>query len=250
VHLLGTEFRFDAGQALLAEAVRTDRIGTPRIATWLMHVPMLADPTAVVPAWWADAAAGGGWLGAHGSQLIDQIRATLGDFSGVSASLAHVVERPMTADDGFVVHFRLTNGCVGVLQSTASDRTVVVETRVTGSTGTAWIEGVGDKVKVADASGVYTLPVPDELRGERPPPLPEGSVTTTYEQMTTFGVEYGPYTRLAAAFRDRILGVERAGPDPATFVDGVAQMAVLDAARRSASRGGEWTDVEETDSST
>jgi predicted dehydrogenase len=93
------------------------------------------------------------------------------------------------------------------------------------------------------------LAVPDDLRGERPPPLPEGSVTTTYEQMTTFGVEYGPYTRLAAAFRDRILGVGRAGPDPATFVDGVAQMAVLDAARRSASRGGAWIDVEDTDSS-
>jgi len=248
VHLLGTEFRFDAGQALLAHAVRTDRIGAPRLATWLMHVPMLVDPAAVVPQWWGDASAGGGWFGAHGSQLIDQIRATLGDFAGVSASLAHVIERPMTADDGFVVHFRMANGCVGVLQSTASDRTVVVETRVTGSTGTAWIEGVGDKVKVADASGVHTVAVPDELRSEPAPPLPEGSVTTTYEQMTTFGVEYGPYTRLAAAFRDGILGVERAGPQPATFVDGVAQMAVLDAARRSASRGGEWTDVERTDS--
>ncbi len=35
-----------------------------------------------------------------------------------------------------------------------------------------------------------------------------------------------------------------AGPAPATFVDGVAQMAVLDAARHSASHGGAWTDVE------
>jgi len=246
VHLLGTEFRFDAGQALLAQAVATNLIGAPRIATWLMHIPMLVDPDAVVPAWWADASAGGGWLGAHGSQLIDQIRATLGDFSGVSASLAHVIERPMTADDGFVVHFRMRSGCVGVLQSTASDRGIVVETRVTGSTGTAWIEGVGDTVKVADASGVRTLAVPDDLRGEKAPPLPEGSVTTTYEQMTTFGVEYGPYTRLAAVFRDRINGVDAGGPEPATFVDGVAQMAVLDAARASASRGGAWIDVEDT----
>ena len=118
----------------------------------------------MVPEWWADASAGGGWLGAHGSQLIDQIRATLGDFAGVSASLVHVVDRPMTADDGFVVHFRMRNGCVGVLQSTASDRGIVVETRVTGSTGTAWIEGVGDKVRVADASGVRTMAVPDSLR--------------------------------------------------------------------------------------
>jgi predicted dehydrogenase len=246
VHLLGTEFRYDAGQALLARAVRDDLIGAPRMATWVMHVPVLVDPDAVVPDWWADASAGGGWLGAHGSQLIDQIRATLGDFAGVSTSLAHVVERPMSADDGFVMHFRLTNGCVGMLQSTASDRGIVVETRVTGSTGTAWIEGVGDKVRVADASGVRTLPVPDELRSDAPPPLPVGAVTTTYEQMTTFGVEYGPYTHLAAAFRDGIRGVDHVGPDPATFVDGVAQMAVLDAARASARRGGAWTEVEST----
>jgi predicted dehydrogenase len=202
------------------------------------------DPEAVVPDWWADAGAGGGWLGAHGSQLIDQIRATLGEFEGVSASLTHVVDRPMTADDGFVVHFRMRNGCVGMLQSTASDRGIVVETRVTGSAGTAWIEGVGDKVRVADASGVRTLDVPDALRSDPAPPLPSGAVTTTYEQMITFGVEYGPYTRLAAAFRDRIRGVPSAGPQPATFADGVAQMAVLDAIRQSAGLAGRWVEVE------
>ncbi|MGA2522502.1 MAG: Gfo/Idh/MocA family oxidoreductase, partial [Acidimicrobiales bacterium] len=244
VHLLGTEFRFDTGQALLARAVENGLIGTPRLATWLMHVPMLADPDAVVPGWWADARAGGGWLYAHGSQLIDQIRATLGEFAGVSASLLHVVDRPMTADDGFVVHFRMRSGCAGVLQSTASDRGIVVETRVTGSTGTAWIEGVGDTVRVADAGGVRRLPVPDDLHNEPAPPLPEGAVTTTYEQMTTFGVEYGPYTRLAATFRDRILGHPTEGPEPATFADGVAQMAVLDAISRSAAHGAVWTEVD------
>ncbi|HUY22147.1 MAG TPA: Gfo/Idh/MocA family oxidoreductase [Acidimicrobiales bacterium] len=243
VHLLGTEFRYDAGQALLADAVRAGLVGAPRIATWLMHVPMLADPGAQLPEWWADADAGGGWLGAHGSQLIDQIRVTLGEFEGVSASVIHVVERPMTADDGFVIHFRMRTGCVGVLQSTASDRGIIVETRVTGSTGSAWIEGVGDTVRVADASGVRRLPVPDDLRGDPAPPLPDGAVTTTYEQMITFGVEYGPYTRLAAAFRDRILGRPAAGPQPATFADGVAQMAVLDAVRHSARAGGAWTEV-------
>ena len=243
VHLLGTEFRFDAGQALLAEAVHGGLVGAPRMATWLLHVPMLADPRAEVPGWWADAGAGGGWLGAHGSQLIDQIRATVGDFAGVSASTVSVVERPMTADDGFVVHFHATNGCVGVLQSTASDRGIVVETRVTGSEGTAWIEGVGDVVKVADAAGVRRLEVPASLQGPAAPPLPEGAVSTTYEQMITFGVEYGPYTRLAAAFRDLILGRPVSGPAPATFADGVAQMAVLDAIRHSAAQGGAWTVV-------
>jgi predicted dehydrogenase len=246
VHVLGTEFRYDAGQALLAEAVRKQLIGAPRIATWIMHVPVLVDPDAFVPQWWGDASSGGGWLGAHGSQLIDQIRATLGEFAGVSASVVHVVERPMTADDGFVVHFRMQNGCVGMLQSTASDRAILVETRVLGGSGSAWIEGVGATVKVADASGVRTLDVPDAMRDGPPPRLPPGAVTTTYEHMITFGVEYWPYTRLAAAFRDRILGVPVTGPEPATFADGVAQMAVLDAIRHSARRDGAWTDVAPT----
>ena len=244
VHLLGTEFRFDPGLAGLARAVRRGEIGDPRLATWLMHVPVLTDPDAVVPAWWANAASRGGWLWAHGSQLIDQIRVTLGEFAGVSAHLVHVVDRPaMTADDGFVVHFRMRNGAVGTMQSTAADHGVVVETRVTGSLGTAWIEGVGATVKVAVGGGVTTLPIPDGTRTERPPALPEGAVTTAYEQMITFGVEYAPYTRLAAAFGALIAGRVVEGPQPATFADGVAQVAVLEAIMASAAADGRWTNV-------
>jgi hypothetical protein len=62
--------------------------------------------------------------------------------------------------------------------------------------------------------------------------------------MITFGVEYGPYTRLAAALRDRILDRPLTGPAPATFADGVAQMAVLDDIRSSAVAGGRWTTVD------
>jgi predicted dehydrogenase len=244
VHLLGTEFRWDAGQAGLAQVVREGVIGMPRMATWIMHVPVLADPTSIVPAWWADAASRGGWMWAHGSQLIDQIRMTLGEFDGVSAHLAHVVDRPsMSADDGFVVHFRMCNGTIGAMQSTAGDWGVLVETRVTGSRGAAWIEGVGATVKVAGPEGVQTFPVPDGASLETAPPLPEGAVTTTYEQMITFGVEYGPYTRLTAAFRDLIEGRDPTGPRPATFVDGVAQMAVLEAIMESAAQDGQWTSV-------
>jgi predicted dehydrogenase len=244
VHLLGTEFRYDVGQLLLARAVRGGQIGRPRLATWLLQVPMLVDPAAEVPSWWADAEQGGGWLTAHGSQLIDQIRVTLGEFEGVSASVLQVVERPaMTADDGFVVHFRLRSGVAGVMQSTASDCGILVETRVTGSSGTAWIEGAGSVVRVADGHGVRVVEVPDDVQTVPSPPLPEGAVTTAYEQMITFGVEYGPYVRLASAFRDRIRGNAVPDPQPATFADGVAQMEVLDAIRASASAGGAWVSV-------
>ena len=239
VHLLGCEFRWDPGQALLARAVRQGAIGEPRMVTVLLQVPMLADPAAQVPAWWAEADQVGGWMAAHGSQIIDQIRVTLGEFDTVSASLPHVVERSMTADDAFIVHFRMRSGAVGVLQSTASDwGPPIVITRVVGSTGTAWIEGVGATVRVADANGTRTLPVTDDLPTASGPPLPDGLVTTTYERMTAHGLDFGPYTRLAEVLKARIDGQpDPPGPSAATFVDGVRDIAVLDAVRRSAAEG-------------
>ena len=58
VHLLGAEMRFASGQALLARVARDGTIGDPRLVTFLMHIPLLADDTAEVPDWWSDAAAG------------------------------------------------------------------------------------------------------------------------------------------------------------------------------------------------
>jgi predicted dehydrogenase len=246
VHLLGCEFRWDPGQALLAQALATGQVGEPRLATVIMHVPLLADRSAEVPGWWADAAQGGGWLGAHGSQIIDQVRVTLGEFESVSASLPHVADTAMTAEDAFVVHFRMRSGAVGTLQSTAGDwGPPVVVTRVTGSAATAWIEGVGSTVKVADRSGTRTLPVPDELSFPPPPPLPAGLVTTAYERMIAHGMDFGPYTRLAEMLGSRMEGrTDPPGPRPATFVDGVRNMAVVDAVRRSAAERA-WIEVDD-----
>ncbi len=83
VHLLGTEFRFDAGQALLARG-RARRASSARPASPPGSCTSRCSST---PTRWCRRGGptrrpGGGWLGAHGSQLIDQIRATLGDFAG------------------------------------------------------------------------------------------------------------------------------------------------------------------------
>src|SRR5439155_21722232 len=83
VHLLGTEFRFGTGQALMARVIAGGAIGEPRLATFILHVPGLVDPAGEVPAWWSDASQGGGWLGAQGSHAVDQVRSTLGEFAGV-----------------------------------------------------------------------------------------------------------------------------------------------------------------------
>jgi predicted dehydrogenase len=235
VHLLGTEFRYDTGQALLARAIHEGAVGEPRLALFVLHVPVLADRDAELPDWWADAEQGGGWLGAHGSQVIDQIRVTLGEFATVTASLVRLA-RATSADDGFVVHFRSASGVAGVMQSTAADRgPFLIETRVVGTNGSAWIDGLGDAVSVADAAGSRQLPIPDDLRTPPGSAPPRALLNTTYEQMIGHGLDLGPYTRLAEHFRARITGdTPPPGPGPATFADGVADMAVLDAMRRSA----------------
>ena len=238
IHLLGTEFRFDTGQALLARAVRDGLVGEPRLALFVLHVPVLAEGDAELPDWWSDAAQGGGWLGAHGSQVIDQIRVTLGEFDSVTGSLVNSA-RPTDVDDGFVVHFRMRSGVAGVMQSSAADRgPFLIETRVVGTRGTAWIENVGDAVWVADARGTRQLAVPDDLRTAPPSAPPIGLLTTTYERMIGHGLDLGPFTRLAEHFRTRIEGLDPPpGPRPASFADGVADMEVLDAIRRSVAEG-------------
>jgi len=244
VALLGTEFRFDAGQATLARCIASGAIGDPRLATLLLHVGVLAERDAELPKWWADAGQGGGWLGAHGSQVIDQIRVALGEFAAVSASLPHVGARDMSAEDGFIVQFRMTSGCVGTMQSTCADRSPpMIETRVAGTEGSAWIRGLGSEVFVADAEGTRRVPVDADLQGGEITPLPPGILETDYERMIGHGLDIPPYTRLAACFRALIEG--RPSPSrsaPAGFADGVAALRVLEAARRSAAEAC-WVEV-------
>jgi predicted dehydrogenase len=237
IHLLGTEFRFAPGQALMARVIADGAIGDPRLATFLLHIPLLADPAAEVPDWWSDADQGGGWLGAHAAHVIDQIQNTLGPFDTVSAALPLVSEKDgskWTAEDSYIVHFRLRSGVAGLLQATAADRgPILAISRIVGSRGTVWAEG--DAVKVADASGTRTVPVPDDLQVGAPDPPPPDLLATAYDLLHSTGIDFGPYTRLAATFRDLILGRPvPEEPRPATFADGVATMAVLDAIRRSA----------------
>jgi len=79
--------------------------------------------------------------------------------------------------------------------------------------------------------------------GDRPWPPPADLLVTAYDLLHATGIDRGPYTALANAFRRRILGLEVADEPPLpTFADGMAAMAVLDAARRSAAGSG-WEPV-------
>jgi predicted dehydrogenase len=234
VHMLGTEFRFAAGQALMRRAIAAGAVGQPRLATFMLHMPLLADPSGQVPEWWSDAGQGGGWLGAHAAHVIDQVRSTLGSITDVSAGLNVVSDHPWSAEDSYTVQFHTDQGVEGVMQSSAGAfGPMLVTSRVAGSAGTCWLEG--DAVWVADGAGTRQLPVPDDLVTPPPDPPPTDLMATAYDWMHSTGIDMGPYTRLFETLASLIRGRPvPADPAPATFADGVASMEVMDAVRRSA----------------
>jgi predicted dehydrogenase len=91
------------------------------------------------------------------------------------------------------------------------------------------------------------VPVPEELVLPPPVPFPHGELMqTAYEQAHAFGTDLAPYTRLVERMKARIEGRDGADSPPlATFRDGVAGQAVIDAMRQSA-RETSWVDVENT----
>jgi predicted dehydrogenase len=238
VHLLGTEWRFGTGQALLARSVADGVIGEPRFALFALQLPSLCDPAAELPAWWEQASEGGGWLGAHGSHVIDQIRSTLGEVEAVSGQLLTLAPRPaMTADDTYTVQFRLAGGVTALMHgSCAIGGQFLMTAKVTGSAGTAWLQG--DEVWVDTGRGARALEVPADLVLGAPEPPPAELLHTAYDMWHSMGIDLGPYTSVYEVMRDRILGREvPSDPVAATFADGVRVQAVMDAVRRSSAEG-------------
>jgi predicted dehydrogenase len=241
--LIGHEFRFAEDRATARHALGSGAIGEPRLLSHVSFTPLLADPAAPTPGWWFDPSRGGGWLGASGSHLVDQVRVWLGEFAEVSAALSLVSDRKGVADDTFTMRFSLRSGVQGVLQQSAGAWGPAVNvTRVAGSAGSLWVDDSG--VWVASPDGQRRLEVPDELRL---PPPPEASEDPRHKFTH---IELSPFTRLCEVLGDLIAGRPARHPvPPATFRDGYAGMLVLDAARASASAGGQSVTVPAADAS-
>jgi predicted dehydrogenase len=231
-HLVGNEFRWQPERALVGRAIAQGMIGTPRLLTLVSYLPLVANPETKMPVWWFDEDAGGGWLGAHGSHLVDQVRSWLGEFESLSATLPTVAARAKGAEDSYVLRFRLADGLEGVLQHTAGAwGPPAAMANVAGTHGTVWSEG--SVVKLADRDGVRELPVPDDLVI---PPHPEMDADPGRQYAH---VERELFTRLCQVLRNGVDGREPASAVPIpTFRDGVAAMQVIDAIRRSAAKGG------------
>ncbi|HEY7104761.1 MAG TPA: Gfo/Idh/MocA family oxidoreductase [Acidimicrobiia bacterium] len=239
VALVGHEFRFVPQRVTVRQALADGAIGAPRLGTFVGHLPLVAAVDAPAPRWWFDPAGGGGWLGAAVSHLVDAIRSWLGELDSVSAALPMVSDRDAgtMAEDSVSLRFRTRSGCEGVIQQSAAvwgERIEVM--RIAGPRGTLTLDG--EVVHFADADGTRTL----DLVG---PPLPVDISPSDDPRHRFTHIELGPATVQARVLRDLARGVtpEYDLVPPATFVDGVACMEVLDAVRRSAADAGATTAV-------
>lgn len=233
VHMVSHEFRWLPERALFGHAIRDGLVGEPRFLAVDQFIPFCADPEARLPRWWFDKESGGGWLGAGGSHLIDQIRAWLGDFHSLSANLMIVSDRAGVAEDSYSMRFLTASGVEGSMQQTAGAWGPSTNlTRCAGSKGTVWIEA--GKVFVADRAGTRELDYPEELRLPAAPPAADPN---SPNRLSHF--EMGPFTRLGEALRATISGEPVAGSVvPPTFRDGLACMRIMDAMHVSAENGG------------
>jgi predicted dehydrogenase len=263
VAVVGHEFRWSSTQATMEWALGLGLIGTPKMAVSASFIGMLR--SFPMPEWWYDPAQGGGWLNASGSHRIDALRQWFGEVEAVSAGLPAVREPALGVDDSFNIRCLMRSGVdVALVQSSAAVGPGASMTRIVGADGTLWVKG--DDVYLADDDS------PDGAVVEPPPDLalPDVDALAVGALADMTRTELPPYIRLAEAFRGAIEGGGRggsagasgassgsassgsagadsgwAGPQAATFSDGLACMRVLDAVRRSAAEGGRWTAVDE-----
>jgi predicted dehydrogenase len=238
VHVIGNEFRFLPQRATVARAISDGMIGEPRLASFVQIMGFLSSFEADFPDWWFDPAQGGGWLGASGSHMVDQVRSWLGEFESVSSSLATVGISRGEVEDSFALRFRLKNGVEGIMQQSSGAVGPMAEMmQITGTQGRIWIDG--PVVRFADRSGARELPIPMDLALPPPPPPSQDPRLTRSDWNLMAQVELAPYTLLCRALRAAITGEAPPSPVPvASFADGLANMQVLDAIRESAQQGG------------
>jgi len=244
VHMIGHEFRFEPLRATFSKAIADGMIGDPRFATMVTLIPQIPFTEFEMPDWWFDPAEGGGWLGAMGSHVFDQLRLWLGEFASVSASLSTLTATRGPVDDSFTVHFATRNGAEGVIQSSAGTFGPMLDvSRVSGPQGTLWTEG--GAVRFAGRDGMRELEVPAQYAlPEQPPVTGEDPRFETDRWRNLVTVELAPYTALCETLKSMILGETPASPlPPASFEDGVACMEIMDAIRASAANGGRLVDV-------
>jgi predicted dehydrogenase len=181
--------------------------------------------------WWSDANEGGGIWGAVGSHFVDTLRYLGSEIESVQAMLATIIRersgKPVTSDDFAAVHLRLQGNAPAAmtLSAVASGPDEPAAMTIHGENGAFRL--TGEELLFSKPRGTFERIAGGDL-AQRPGNSPGGAFGTgTY----FFGIA------LRRAIDD---GDRNALAPAATFVDGLMQQRVLDAARRS---NGGWEKV-------
>lgn len=217
LHFLNLENRYDAARRCVRVAIADGAIGEPEHVAFTMLMSISRSPLRSY-GWLFDADAGGGWLRAMGSHLIDFTRWTFGEIVEVGGQLRTAVsERPdaegnlqrCTADDGFALTLRSDRGVSVVMNSSsAAPLNVPLSMLVVGSRGT--VEEVGNRVVVR---------------------TPEGDRDVFSAEASTNPL-FAAMQRYAEVVCDAV-HERHVPPDAPTFDDGLACAVVMDRARSS-----------------
>jgi predicted dehydrogenase len=236
VGLVDFEFRFHPGRAMLRRMIARGDLGEPQLLVVADAMPLYVAPYKTPPAWWFDTDAGGGWLGASGSHLLDATRFWLGDARSVTAMVDTLGGG--SADDTYAILLRMASGARAVLQQSAAVLGPRFQAlRLSGSEGTAWFDEAWVLWQAGRTGEPNRVPIADDLLAPAVELPPHGGPFAARE--------FPSYVRLAETFGDAILGRDSAiGMPPApTFDDGLACQLLMDAARE-ASRAMAWVVME------
>jgi predicted dehydrogenase len=226
------EFRFLPARALACEIVHAGGIGRPRRGEILGRYALWARPESRGMTWLADAASGGGILGALGSHHTDCLRTLFGEPRTVLASVR--VDQPRrgpvepggpagiaTADDACTLHYEFDGGATALVDLSACAPYRWERFEIHGEEASLrWDEGGATLWRIVAGREPEEVPIPERLQLDRRDGEP---------------ALVGPFRVMVARLH---AAITRGEPlEPSFEVDAVAVQAALDAARASSAAG-------------
>ena len=230
VHMIDHELRFNPNRARIAELISEGALGEIRHVNISNIGKSWADPGGRPKGdWWSLAERGGGRLGANGSHQVDLLRWWLGEVKWVSGAA------PVMVPD------RLDPGTGERWTATADDVAFFTAEMASGAVAQVFMSGVaahdmGNATRIFGSRGTITLSNDDEKLLFAPEGEDLQDITITDPNADLPGVNAGIWNVSVVALMQELASAIREERKPsrgATFADGLANQAVLDAVRIS-----------------
>ena len=233
--MVAHEFRYTPQRLQAKALMESGYVGKPTTVYAQANFALNRGSEPAPMIWQANAADGGGQLGAIGSHFLDSIRWWVGEITEISASLATM--RPerkdasgnivlSDADDTFVINMKFAGGVIGSLAYTSASPVMMgARTIIEGTEGVLVLPQAGVNPTSAEVvhgakTGQEVAPIP---RPSEFDPLPDDSDR-----------RIPAFRRLVRDFKTSVAEGTSLTPN---FDDGVAVQAILDAVRESSATG-------------